>query len=447
MRTACNFATRVLIIIYSFNYTHTSTIMFSAASKTVGRTALMASSAILAGSAVSFSSTSDKVDDILNTVKSIEADLGISKGPARNQVDPIGNFPIINSSHKSLLCKILKENPELYAKYANVKTPSGFTFDQAIQAAFDAPHLGVGIAAGEVASYDTFKDVMDLVIDGWHGYKPEDMHTSDMDYTHINMTPAQAKKFDEYVVSTRIRAGRSIDGLALPPGTDRKQRRKVESLLSSALTSASMPEDLQGKYYPLGAMTKDEENSLQNSGFLFQKPGPRNVLLNCGAARDWPDARGIFHNTDKSFLVWVNEEDHMRCISMQNGGNVKEVFARWARAINAVEASLKDAGFGYAYNDHLGYITTCPSNVGTGLRGSVMLKLPKLYKKMGVHDLEELCDSMGLQARGARGEHSPPGPNGEFDISNKGRIGASEVALVQRMIDGVDKLIAMEEAV
>jgi len=131
--------------------------------------------------------------------------------------------------------------------------------------------------------------------------------------------------------------------------------------------------------------------------------------------------------------------------SMQNGGNVKEVFARFARAIQSVETSLKTSGYGYAHSEHLGYITTCPSNVGTGLRASVMLKLPKLYKKLGVHALEELCDSMGLQARGAMGEHSPPGPAGEFDISNKGRIGASEVQLVQRMIDGVDKLIAMEE--
>ena len=105
---------------------------------------------------------------------------------------------------------------------------------------------------------------------------------------------------------------------------------------------------------------------------------------------------------------------------LQDGGNVKDVFARWARAINQVDAdmihcnfffhfldhlitttnhthhllfcpttvwyymqvegTLKSAGYGYAYNDHLGYITTCPSNVGTGLRASVMLKLPKLYK-------------------------------------------------------------------
>lgn len=386
-------------------------------------------------------SSADTLDEILSGVNAIKKDLGVSSGSAA--VDPIGNFPLITDKHRSLTCKALKNDPSLYAKYANVKTPMGFTFDQAIQAGLDAPHLGVGIAAGEAASYEVYKDIMDIVIEGWHGYKSTDSHKSDMDYTHLKMTPEQAKKFDKHVVSTRIRAGRSINTLALPPATDRKQRRTVERLLSTAL--ASMPGDLAGKYYPLGGMTKAEEDLLQNEGFLFQKPTPNNVLANCGAARDWPDARGIFHNKDKTFLVWINEEDHMRCISMQNGGNVKEVFSRWADAINSVEKSLNNSGYTYAYNEHLGYITTCPSNVGTGLRASVMLKLPKLYKKLGVHKLEELADSYGLQARGGRGEHSPPGPNGEFDISNKGRIGASEVELVQRMIDGVDKLIDLEE--
>jgi hypothetical protein len=68
---------------------------------------------------------------------------------------------------------------------------------------------------------------MDVVIEGWHGYKPSDSHKSDMDYTHLNMSPATAAKFDKHVVSTRIRAGRSIDTVALPPATDRKQRRLV----------------------------------------------------------------------------------------------------------------------------------------------------------------------------------------------------------------------------
>lgn len=387
-------------------------------------------------------STAEKIHSIYHSVQKIEKDLGI--GCKSAEVDPIGNFPTITDKHRSLTCKTLKANPDIYYRLCNKKTPMGFTFDQAIQAGLDAPHLGVGVVAGEAASYEVFKEIMDPVIEGWHGYKPTDTHRSDMDYTKLKMTPEQAAKFDKYVISTRIRAGRSIDGLALPPSTDRKQRRTVERLLSTALSN--MQEDLAGKYYPLGHMTKEEEQQLIDDHFLFQKPDPRNVLANCGAARDWPDGRGIFHNKEKTFLVWVNEEDHMRCISMQQGGNVKEVFARFARAIASVEKSLKDSGYGYAYSEHLGYITTCPSNVGTGMRASVMLKLPKLYKKIGVHKLEEICDSMGLQARGAKGEHSPPGPNGEFDISNKGRIGASEVELVQRMIDGVDKLIKMEEA-
>jgi creatine kinase len=86
---------------------------------------------------------------------------------------------------------------------------------------------------------------------------------------------------------------------------------------------------------------------------------------------------------------------------MAMGGDVKSVFARWARAINDVEKSLNSSGMQYAYKDHYGYITTCPSNVGTGLRASVMLKLPKLYKKMGVHDLEVIIFRAAAQSKRA----------------------------------------------
>lgn len=108
-------------------------------------------------------------------MKSIQKDLGV--GCCKQaEVDPIGNFPSITDKHRSLTCKYLKAHPEAYAKYCNVKTPMGFTFDQAIQAGLDAPHLGVGIVAGEAASYQVYKDVMDAVIEGWHGYKATDSH-------------------------------------------------------------------------------------------------------------------------------------------------------------------------------------------------------------------------------------------------------------------------------
>lgn len=227
-------------------------------------------------------------------------------------------------------------------------------------------------------------------------------------------------------------------------GTNREQRRAVEKLIAAAL--GRMSGDLRGTYHSLITMSPAQEQQLIDDHLLFQKPSPRTLITHCGAARDWPDARGVFHNDDKTFLVWVNEEDHLRIIVMEEGGNVKKVFSKFASGVSAVQRSFQYDGYEYMHHQHLGYITCSPCNIGTGMRASVMVRLPKLYKKIGVQAMVELCDSMGLQVRGHKGEYTPAGPNGELDISNKKFIGLSEVQLVQSMIDGVDKLIQMEEA-
>merc|ERR1712188_64316 len=109
--------------------------------------------------------------------------------------------------------------------------------------------------------------------------------------------------------------------------------------------------DLSGKYYPLSGMSEENRKQLVADHFLFKK-GDR-FLESCGANRDWPESRGIFHNDEKTFLVWVNEEDQMRIISMQKGGAAKQVFERLSRGIAAIEEQVKAAGREYAYNDHL----------------------------------------------------------------------------------------------
>lgn len=73
--------------------------------------------------------------------------------------------------------------------------------------------------------------------------------------------------------------------------------------------------------------------------FLFDKPVSP-LLLSAGMARDWPDARGIWHNNLKTFLVWINEEDHTRIISMQKGGNMREVFTRFCDGLKKVSSSF-----------------------------------------------------------------------------------------------------------
>lgn len=166
--------------------------------------------------------------------------------------------------------------------------------------------------------------------------------------------------------------------------------------------------------------------------------GDDKYLQSAFLERDWPEARGIFHNENKTFLVWVNEEDQLRIISMQPGSDIREVFERLARGVSAIEKEAK-----FAHDDHLGYITSCPSNLGTGLRASVHIRLPKLGNQKD--KFQAIADKYYVQIRGAHGEHSETADH-VYDISNIRRLGHSEVDLVQDMYNGVKAMIDAEKS-
>ena len=124
------------------------------------------------------------------------------------------------------------------------------------------------------------------------------------------------------ILSTRIRVGRNLADFPLGPGISKEQRDKVEELVSGALSK--MTGDLEGTYYALDKMSETDRKQLVEDHFLF-KEGDR-FLEACGLNRDWPSGRGIFHNKEKTFLTWVNEEDQLRIISMQKGADILAVF-------------------------------------------------------------------------------------------------------------------------
>lgn len=103
---------------------------------------------------------------------------------------------------------------------------------------------------------------------------------------------------------------------------------------------------------------------------------------------------------------------------------------------------MKKAGNEYMWNEHLGFVLTCPSNLGTGLRAGVHVKIPLLSKEE--KRLDTILDLLRLQKRGTGGVDTAA-VGGTFDISNADRIGYSEVELVQFVVDGVNALIAMEK--
>jgi len=342
----------------------------------------------------------------------------------------MSEFPTIQSTHSLVAKHVTKEKWE---KLGELKTETtGFTLAKAIACAVEFDDQHCGIYAGDKDSYEMFKDVFDPIITEYHGLPADFSHTSDMDASKIEGNINEKAP----VKSTRIRVGRSIDGFGLSPGITKEQRLEVESLMKKAF--AKMTGDLAGTYFPLLGMEEEVRQKLVDDHFLFVS-GDKN-LISAGMERDWPEGRGIYHNEEKTFLTWVNEEDQLRIISMQSGGDVRIVFDRLARGIKAVEDSVKkESGKDFMLDPKYGFIHACPTNLGTGMRASVHVDLPG-YTKAGAKTLSERCEDLHLQPRGTRGESG--GQTGiTYDISNKHRLGYSEVELVQKMIDGVNTLV------
>ena len=339
--------------------------------------------------------------------------------------------------HNNLMARHL--SPTMYINLKDKTTDSGFTLDQAIQTGVDNPGhpyiITVGCVAGDEETYSIFADLFDPIIQERHnGYKLNANHNTDLNPTHL-----KGGELDpNYVLSSRVRTGRNIRGYSLPPHCTREERRCVEKIVTDTLSE--LTGEFQGVYFPLKDMTEDEQKQLIDDHFLFDKPVSP-LLLASRMARDWPDARGIWHNEAKNLLVWVNEEDHTRIISMEKGGNIKEVFTRFCKGLNMFESKLNKKMYKLMWNEHLGYILTCPSNLGTGLRAGVHIKLPNLSSE---EDFDSILNFLRLQKHGTGGVDTEV-KHGVFDISNVDRLGVSEVELTQKVIDGVILLIQMEK--
>jgi len=345
------------------------------------------------------------------------------------------NYPDYTSlGHKCMVGRHL--TPEMYERLYNKKTSNGVTLDKCIQPSVDNTGRIIGLVAGDAESYEVFKELFDAVINEKHGgFGPKDKHPP----PDLNSELLVGGEFDtKYVKSCRIRTGRSVQGFCLPPSISRAERREVERVLVEALSG--LTGDLSGTYYPLKKMTPEQEKQLISDHFLFQKP-TGHLMVNSGAVRDWPDARGIWHNNEKNFLIWINEEDQCRVISMEQGGNIKSTFERFGRGLTQIEKLLKEHKHSFGWSERLGYICTCPSNIGTGLRCSVHIQLHKLCKHP---KFEEIILGLQLQKRGTGGEHTDA-VDDVYDISNRARLKKSEREFVQLVIDGVKKLIEMEK--
>ena len=277
-------------------------------------------------------------------------------------------LPYFPTGSKMLLARCLTS--DVWRQLKDRKDAHGFTFRQAIFSGCKFINSGVGVYAGSHDSYYSFHQLFDPIIEIYHQHKPDALHKIGMDIKALHC-PDLPLNYQAHILSTRIRVARNLSEMPLGASVTREQLLQIEETVVSALQSFTG--EMMGKYYSLGKMSEDERKMLVADHFLFK--GGDKYLQAANLERHWPEGRGIFHNMDKTFLVWVNEEDQLRIISMQNDSNVTQVFARLVFACFALEQKMN-----FAKDDHLGYISSCPTNLGTGLRASMHVKLPKLAR-------------------------------------------------------------------
>ncbi|XP_037078928.1 arginine kinase [Pollicipes pollicipes] len=332
---------------------------------------------------------------------------------------------------KSLLKKYLTK--EVFDSLKTKKTSFGSTLLDVIQSGVENLDSGVGVYAPDAEAYSLFADLFDPIIEDYHaGFKKSDSHPA-KDFGDVDSV-GNVDPDGTYVISTRVRCGRSMQGYPFNPCLTEAQYKEMEEKVSSTLSG--LEGELKGQYYPLTGMTKEVQQKLIDDHFLF-KEGDR-FLQAANACRFWPTGRGIYHNNNKTFLVWCNEEDHLRIISMQQGGDLGQVYRRLVTAANDIEKRVP-----FSHHDRLGFLTFCPTNLGTTIRASVHIKVPKLAADKA--KLEEVAAKYSLQVRGTRGEHTEA-EGGVYDISNKRRMGLTEYQAVKEMHDGILELIKIEKS-
>ena len=366
-------------------------------------------------------------------------DLILDEDIAKNQWPPKMD-DLKKAEKQSLMAQVMSK--ELFDKLKDIKTKNGWTIARAINTGVLNPSSFMGCHAGDLESYTDFAPLFKGVIEKYHvGYDMETMkHVTDMDVSRI-ATPLM-EHAQNRIISTRIRCARNLSFFPLNTCGTKESRMEIADLMEKVFDT--FPDDLKGTFYRHTKMSEEEIQKWVDKHFLFR--GKDKMQAASGYHADWPHGRGIFVSKDEQFLLWLNEGDHLRIISMQQDGDVKGVFNRLSRGVKAVEDGIKKVTGRdevFMRNDVLGMITCCPTNLGTALRGGVHIVIPKLIKRIGFDKIDEIARGLKCQARGSSGEHSEVVDR--VDISNWRRLGYPEYELVEDMVKCVNKISAMED--
>merc|ERR1719189_3211123 len=318
---------------------------------------------------------------------------------------------------------------------AKVKTAFEWTLNKASICAQKLKQH-VGVYAGDAETFEAMAPIFDKVILDYHGVDVSTNKAAEEKYAKVTL-PALEKA--DAIVSTRIRTARNLKSLPFTVNMTKEQRLKLEETMKKVFET--FDGKLKGTYYPMVGMSDEKHKELVDLHYLYINDDPTLELVGCYT--DWPQGRGIFINDDRSdgvFIVWFGEEDQLRIMAMNKGSDVQAVWNLFYSGVEAVHKAVKADGDDFVFDAARGYLSSCPTNIGTGMRASVHVDLPAFPTKQAVKDYVKTTPHY-VDIRGTRGEATNTEGVRRYDVSNKARLGSNCVEQITTMVNGVKALL------
>src|SRR5713101_2262817 len=250
-----------------------------------------------------------------------------------------------------------------------------------------------------------------------------------MDIHAFLIPPADSTRrkgpYDRIVMSSRVRLARNLKDCSFPGWAKKPERIRVLELIRPAVTALPDMKDCFSE-------AMDTLSTLDKQILV-----ERHLISREHAAKS--AGSGLVLNRDETLCFMINEEDHLRLQALRPGLQLRQAWMAIDQADSALERKLE-----YAFSPEIGYLTACPTNIGTGIRVSAMLHLPGLVLAEQINPIIQSVNKLGLAVRGLYGEGTEALGN-VFQVSNQMTLGESESAIVERLEKVLGQIIEHEE--
>ena len=231
---------------------------------------------------------------------------------------------------------------------------------------------------------------------------------------------------NDVVISTRIRLARNLKDYPFPCKLNSQGREKVIEKVRDAVKKSNSPVASDFSFIKMSELTSSQSVSLVEKRLV----SPEFISDT--------DGRALLISKDECFSIMINEEDHIRLQVITKGLSLEQAYDTADKL-----DTLLDENLDFAFDEKLGYLTQCPTNLGTGMRASVMLHLPALEKSRAINRIAGNLSKLGLTIRGAHGEGTEP-KGALYQLSNQVTLGISEKAAIENLKNITEQLIAQE---